>query len=108
MRPRNNLVLSAADITTAPVSSAIDASQLVTASVQAVVTGSSPVGTLKLQGSDDDSNPSHWSDISTTAVAATGTFLIAKVDVSYNFIRVAFAFTSGTGTVTAELHTAGI
>lgn len=105
MRPATKTVISAGDITTSPVSASTDASQLLSASVQAVVTGTSPTGTLKLQCSNDGTN---WTDLATQAVSATGTVLIGKTDLCFSTIRVIFAFTSGTGTVTVNLHTFGV
>lgn len=82
-------------------------------SIQLVFTGS-PVGTFKLQGSDDPGSPNagegaqangvtNWTDIaaSSQAIAAAGNILWDVANCGYNFVRVAYTATSGTGTVTS-------
>lgn len=116
MRFINLQPIVAADITTDPVGAPMDASYLFYTSVQGIITGSSPVGTIKLQVSNDhimasnlaaDTTPTHWSDLATVAVNATGNFLIPKTDLCYQWIRVIYVKTSGTGTVTVNLQALG-
>ncbi len=117
MKFLNLKAIDAASIAGAPVSAAIPAEQLIQVSVQGVVTGSSPVGTLKLQGSNDPIlvnylpkyTPTNWSDIpnATIAVSATGVFLIPKTEICYSWIRVVWVVGSGSGLVTARLVTVG-
>lgn len=80
-------------------------SQFQDAAIQASWTGS-PIGSLKLQISNDDPHfvtPFNivWSDYtgSTTAVSGPGNFLWNLVFVGYNLIRVVYTFSSGTGSL---------
>lgn len=118
MRNTNFISLSSSDITGSPASAAIDANQLFACSVQGVVAGSSPVGALKIQASNDVSIagnletfvPTNWTDIGMSAqvsVSGAGTVLIPKIDLSYRWIRIVFTFTSGTGTITAKVNASG-
>lgn len=119
MRMLQSKIVDAVDIATAPASAAIDASYLYSISAQVIVAGSSPVGVLKLQCSNDpivaanlaaDTTPSHWSDIpnATVSVSGTGVFLVPKTDLSYQWIRALWVVTSGTGTVTVNIKTIGL
>lgn len=78
----------------------IDCSNIFSISAQAVSTGS-PTVVVKLQASNDppaslplDANgkpiPQNWTDISgaSVSVGAAGTFLIPKLDICYQYIRV--------------------
>lgn len=94
----------------------IDLNQTVMYSIQAVFSGS-PVGTLKLQISNDivpvapvagnpvGSNPAanvvNWTDYtgSSTAVSAAGNFVWNVFDVGYRWVRVVYTRSSGTGTL---------
>ena len=120
MRMLQETIISAGDIAgaPAPVSAAIDASQIYSISAQVVMTGSSPTGTLKLQASNDkinaanlalDTVPTNWSDIpnASVAISATGAFLVPKTDLSYQWVRALWVQTSGTGTVTVNIKTVG-
>lgn len=108
MRFVNDQVLNAADASTNQTSSQVDTSYIVCSSVHAVVTGTA-VGTLKLQCSNDPNPPSNWSDVPSASVSITGAgaFLIPKQDVSYQWVRVVFTNSSGTGTITARLKSIG-
>ena len=78
--------------------------------MQANVTGTM-AGTLKLQFSNDTgASPTLWSDIpsASIAVANTGTYIIAKTDLCYANIRLAYVRTSGSGTITANVNTQGV
>jgi hypothetical protein len=119
MRTTNIQSLNAQNITGSPVSAAIDAGYLLYASAQAIVTGSSPVGVLSFQGSNDpcafgnlavDFTPTHWTDINNASVnvTSTGTFLIPRIDVSYRWIRLSFTYTSGSGAVTVNTFLIGV
>lgn len=113
MRNVNKTIISAADITGSPASSSVDSNQLFSCSAQVVAAGSSPVGTVKLQFSNDltiagnlpmDFTPTNWSDIPNASVSVTdvGVFAIAKTDLCYRWIRAKYTATSGTGTVTVN------
>lgn len=113
MRPSNILSFNAVNLATNQSAAAIPSAFVFEASMIAVVTGASPVGTLKLQASNDDVNPPHlpvnWVDIpsASAAVAATGNFIIPKTDICYKWIRLVWVSTSGTGAITANLQTIG-
>lgn len=99
---------------------AIDASQMLAASVQVVTTGTS-TGTLKMQFSNDTPAqcttgstgklvPTNWTDITSqsVAVAAAGAVGIMKFDCCYQFIRPVWTHTNGAaGTVSVEVNAKG-
>lgn len=118
MRVLNEAVITAGDISTNINGPAIPSSFLFKASAQAVVAGSSPTGTLELQGSNDVSNgaiqgvapftPTNWTLIgSTVAVSAAGTFIVPATDICYEYIRLVWLKTSGSGTITARVKALG-
>ena len=79
--------------------------QMQIASIQATFSGS-PVGSLKLQITNDDPHIVGaanviWSDYSgsTTAVSGSGNFLWNLLSNGYNFVRVVYTFSSGTGSL---------
>ncbi len=109
MRVTNDLVFNAQSAGASVNSSAVYSGYMVTASVQAVTTGTA-VGTLKLQYSNDPGSPlertvpANWSDVP-SAVSSAGTYAIGKLDISYNWLRLAFTYTSGAGNITtAYIH----
>lgn len=82
-------------------------------SIQLVFTGS-PVGAFKLQGSDDPGQANggqtpqakgvtNWTDItsSSQSVSAAGNIMWDVANAGYNWVRVAYTVTSGTGTLTS-------
>lgn len=87
-------------------------------SIQITIDGT-PAGTVKLQGSDDpvpDSQfnvknypVSNWTDIKNSSQAVTGAgYVVYNVaDVAYNWVRVVYSASSGTGNMTALLNTKG-
>jgi hypothetical protein len=87
------------------------------ASVQVVIAGgTSPTGALKVQFSNDPGGPqnttqppTHWSDVPSATVSATdnGVYAIPKFDVAYNWLKLVWTFTSGTGTLSANMKTTG-
>ncbi len=83
-------------------SDAIQASQLWGMSVQAIVSGATnPVGTVKIQFSNDSPrvSPTNWTDISgaTVSISANGVVGIPKTDLAYEWVRVVYTHSSGTG-----------
>lgn len=90
-------------------------------SIQAVWSGgSSPVGTFKLQGSNDAGDagqtttghqqPTNWTDITSSSQAITGTPGSALYDVtqcSYRWVRLVYTRTSGSATLNANMNTKG-
>lgn len=87
-------------------------------SIQMVITGNIE-GTVKLQGSSDpvpDANfkvatfpVANWTDIdcSSKLITGAGTLVYDVADVFYNWVRVVYTATSGTGTLTIRLNTKG-
>jgi hypothetical protein len=76
--------------------------------------GGATVGVLKLQASNDpvgllNVQPTNWVDIpsATVNVTAAGYFLIPVTDISYAWVRAFYTRTSGTGTITAQIHAIG-
>jgi hypothetical protein len=89
-------------------------------SVQLVVAGS-PAGTFKLQASNDpgrinsttSSNQvpiTNWTDLSiSTTISAAGTVLLRDSNCGYNWVRVVWTPSSGTGSITsARAYVKGI
>lgn len=77
------------------------------AAVQIIMTGGSPVGSLKLQGSIDGSN---WHDITSSTVAvgsAADDALWNIIGIGYPTIRVVYTRTSGSTTATGFLFKKG-
>lgn len=112
MRPSNILLLNALDISSNQASAAIVTDFVNSISAQAVLTGSSPNGTLKFQGSNDavfaPNTPTNWNDIGTTAtITDVGVYLIPKFDVCYSYVRLVWTKSSGTGTITAYSKAVG-
>ena len=86
--------------------SPIPATQVTQCTVIASVTGAtSPVGTLELQASNDQAPgfptssfvPTTWVTLATTAVNGDGSYQIAYTNVAYEWLRVVYTRTSGTG-----------
>lgn len=97
-------------------SPAIYLGHVVNFSVQAVFTGS-PIGAFKLQASNDPgvsandyAKAVNWTDItsSTIAVTAAGNIAMNVVNAGYQWVRLVYTFSSGTGTITvAQIVTKG-
>lgn len=101
------------------ISNGINLNQVFMFSIQAIFTGA-PVGTLKLQISNDDvpvgalgQNPAinvvNWTDYtgSSSAVAAAGDFMWIVSDGGYQWVRAVYTFTSGTGSLNIEYNGKG-
>ncbi len=109
MRTLNLLAIPAttigsSDIVSAP---AYQAAYLNAASVIAVITGgSSPAGTLTIQGSNDvppannvanQFTPTNWVDVSAGVAFTDNASKGFQTAVAYQWLRVKYAYTSGTG-----------
>jgi hypothetical protein len=108
MTPLNDLVIAAAANTGTVTSAPIPAKFLLAATAQAVFTDGAAAGTLKLEASNDDKNPTHWNDIpdaseSVSAGATTMTPILATY-LCYQWIRVNFESSGGSGTLSVRLH----
>jgi hypothetical protein len=89
-------------------SPAIFLGHIIDYSVQCVFTGS-PVGSFYLQvsndfgiGQNDWANAIHWTNVpsSSIAVSAAGDFVINVQNSGYNWARLVYTATSGSGTIT--------
>ena len=97
-------------------SSAYSMNQVYGWSAQFVFTGA-PVGTLKVQVSDDPGTdtggtppqPTNWTDLanSATAIAAAGDITFNADLAFYNWIRFIYTASSGTGSINGRLNTKG-
>lgn len=77
---------------------AINTSSASSLSVMAVITGTSPVGTIGLEKSNDGST---WvAEGAATAISAAGSTMLERVDPAAKYYRVVVAVTSGTILVT--------
>lgn len=94
-------------------SAAIDAEQIFYGTAQLVATGTE-VGTMILQASNDPKSlvggPVNWSAIpsATIAVASAGVYLIPKTDLCYQWVRVNYTHTSGSGNITVQFNSFGV
>lgn len=113
MKIATKRIISAGDISGNVTSSAILVDQVYAYAIQAVVTGTSPNGTLKAQFSCDDvpseSDVTNWSDVSgaTVSISATGTYGFLVEFAPYKWIRLVYTRTSGTGAINVTLNAKG-
>lgn len=115
MRPSNEILVSAGVLdATFNGLTYIPLRNVLSISVQLVVTGGgTPVGTFKLQYSNDQpvtGSPTNWSDIAnaTAAITDDGVFSIGKTDVCFEWMRLVWTRTSGVGFVTARVKSLGV
>lgn len=105
MRPLNYEVFHAVSGATSLNGHSIPSQQVVAISMQAVVTGSL-MGTFKFQASNDNvyspNEPTHWSDITDASieVSSAGTYCIPFTEICYQYVRVVWVRSSGTGNLT--------
>ncbi len=113
-------MLDATSTTVASTSAAIDASQIYSASVQCVATGSSSAGACKLQGSNDfpaqqgvfaaNFTPTNWTDIAsaTATIAGATAILVPVTPICHQWLRVVTTQTAAVvNTVVSVGDTAG-
>lgn len=89
-------------------SEAVDVSKVDLVSIQAVWSGGgAPNGTFTLEVSNDDVSASNWTTYpsSSIAIAADGSLFYNVASLGAKWVRIAYARTSGTGTVNAMLTT---
>lgn len=101
----NKTIVPATSVGTTFSSSPVEVNEAIRLCIQASWTGSSPVGSIQVEGSNDGTI---WSaDPEATAITVTGNTgqAIKKiVNCSYSWVRVTYTATSGTGTVTVTLN----
>lgn len=119
MRLSNVVLLNAGDASGNLTSTAGLIAHVFGFNIQIVITGS-PVGVLKLQGSSDpvpDAQfppsgnwvPTNWTDIKDSSVNVTGAGTVDYDvgDAFFNFVRVVYSSSSGTGTMTIRMNAKG-
>ena len=110
MRAAVHTLYDAADLSASVNSSAVDCGVIRDCSIQAIITGSSPTGTFKLQVSNDTGQVANWMDLagSSQAITTTGNIGWSISPMLYDWVRIVYTRTSGTGNVSALLrHKAG-
>lgn len=120
MRQRSSTLVSNGNMASNITSSGIDLISSYAYSIQANWTsGTSPVGTFKLQGSNDAgdtgsgqgvSQPTNWTDITNSPQAISGTPGSLLYDVTacgYRWVRLVYTATSGSATLNATINTKG-
>ena len=115
MRTQNKQIITNGDLSGNVTAPAILLENIYGYSVQAVLTGS-PVGSIKLQASDDEGTDligggvTNWTDIteSITAVTTSGNIIWNVTSSFYRWARVVYVFTSGSGTLNARFNIKGL
>lgn len=125
MRKNQTQLVSAVSMGASVTSIGLDLNQQVLGSISAIFSGS-PVGTFKLQISNDivPVNPSatnpvgsdpagavvNWTDYtgSSQAISASGDFTWNLLDIGYRWIRLVYTRSSGSGTLNVYSTTKGV
>jgi hypothetical protein len=100
-------LMTAGDMSGSLASASQQLTQMAMCAIQASWSGSSPVGSLKLQISNDNTI---WSDYtgSDVAVNGNGNFMWNILSTAFPYVRVAYTFTSGTGSLTIKVNGKGV
>jgi hypothetical protein len=110
MRFFNDQVIKNKDMSTSVKSSAIDSRFCFLASAYIAVTGAA-VGTIQIEVSNDEvtaGEPGRWIGIGTpVAINGTAAILIPATSICYQYIRISYVRTSGTGTLDVFVHMVG-
>jgi hypothetical protein len=114
MRQDNVIAIPAQAVAATINSAAIPSLNLFACSVQAVATGGSVAGTVKIQASNDvpvasSAVPTDWNDIpsATVSVTGAGAFLIPKLDLCYQYIRIVYTDSGTGGTIAVRVKALG-
>ena len=120
MRQSSVVLLTNADMTGDFTSTGINLISIYAYSIQAHwTTGSSPIGTFKLQASDDSgdngsgqgvSQPTIWTDVLDSSQAVSGgpgSILYDVTACGYRWIRLVYTHTSGSAIAQAMMNTKG-
>ena len=110
MRVANKTLLTSGDMSGNITSDKFPLNQVYGYSIAAIYTGS-PVGSLKLQGSNDpdSANVTNWDDIddSAQAVSGAGIGMWNYNGAFYLWVRVVYTFTSGSGLLNLIVNSKG-
>lgn len=100
---RNVTLIEPTDATVNRISGVYDLGDLYRYSMQAVFTGNTLAGNLKLQGSNDNAN---WGDITGSAQAVAGgqSHLWDVQAAGYRYVRGVWDHTGGTGDISMTIH----
>lgn len=109
---KNTAIVTEGDMSGSLTSTPINLDHIKMYAIQAVVSsGTSPSGALTLEASCDPSNttPSTWTEIGNTSqtVTADGSFLWNVENAGYNWVRLVYTRTSGSGTLDTRIQIKG-
>jgi len=107
MRVFEYQLVSAGNLASNITSAAQQLNQMLMCSIQAVWSGSSPSGTLKLQISNDDSNWTDYSGSSQSVSGNTGSIMWNMSATPFPWIRVVYTAVSGTGSLNVTVNGKG-
>jgi len=99
----NDKIIDAGSMAANLSSSVVSLSEVSGYCIHAVYTGA-PVGTLFIEGSCDGSN---FSTIASNAISGASQYFSNQSGVFYPYVRVRYAFTSGTGSLTVRCSIKG-
>lgn len=105
------MTLSGTDMTVNVTSNPVNLISIYAYSVQVVwSSGSAPVGTFKLQASDDPvdagGTPTNYTDVTSSSTPISGTpgsVLFDVTECSYRWVRLVYTATSGSATITSAV-----
>lgn len=101
----NVSLFSSADMSSTQHSSSIEIREGIRLCFQASWTGSSPVGTLQVEGSNDNVIFSSDPEAAASNVSGnTGNVMIKIANTSYPYVRLTYNATSGTGSLNASVN----
>ena len=100
----NTAIIDAESMASDITSDALDVKEVVNLAVQAVWTGSTPVGTLHIKGSCDGENFTDVSGGSTAVSGNTGSILLNIAGCGFSHLQIFYDATSGTGTLTVRVN----
>jgi hypothetical protein len=107
MRNLSQAIIYKANASLTVDSNAIDCSQIYAVSLQANFSSNTLEGNLVLQGSNDLTTPTNWSNIDSETVTTGSVTLIPTTQICYQFIRAQWVPTAGSGTVTININSQG-
>ncbi len=82
----------------------LEIKEILTGAIQTVWTGSTPIGTLVIQGSCDGVNFTTLASGSQSISGNSGSFLLPLADIGYSYIQAVYTKSSGTGTINVTLN----